>query len=178
MNVIKKELFFLCFQQYNKTYCSDHSFDLVFRAKQNILTGCIHFDPNGYIDSYLSHYYSFEFIRQLKTENPYINIEISLDEQMYNKSIQTIVILFFECNENYVLSYIEFDYFLKYISTCKSIEEIQIEIESSIAFGYSLSHGQNVQWHQNKSYSLSRFIIRTNSKSIIDTWFMRYEFCI
>ncbi|CAF4222240.1 unnamed protein product [Rotaria sp. Silwood2] len=106
----------------------------------------IHIDSNKVLQ------YSFDFVRQLKYENPSFHIEMSFADQLVNEICQSVIVLAFECNQNYVLVYAELDYFLKYISECTSPQEIQSNVESSVAFTYALHHGQPIKWHQNLSF--------------------------
>ncbi|CAF4600043.1 unnamed protein product, partial [Didymodactylos carnosus] len=105
-----------------------------------------------HIDSYRSLLYSFEFVRQLKYEDPNLHIEFSLTGEVENQSCQSAVILAFECNQNYVLVYAKLDDFLERITKCKSSEDIQQLIESSVTFTYDMSRGQQVKWHKNLSF--------------------------
>ncbi|CAF1497527.1 unnamed protein product [Adineta ricciae] len=109
-----------------------------------------------HIDSNNAFKYSLELIHQLKTENSTVEIEISFDDEKLTEEIyEPVVILTFECNENYVLLYLELNCFIQYISTCQSLEEIQIKIQSSVQFSFSLSQGQSIKWHENLSFIYS-----------------------
>ncbi|CAF0955404.1 unnamed protein product [Adineta steineri] len=107
-----------------------------------------------HIDSDDALKYSSEFIHQLKIENPTIEVEISFDDKLTDREeiYQSVIILTFECNQNYVLIYLQLDSFIEYISTCQSLEDIQTKIESSVTFSFSLSQGQSIKWHQNLSF--------------------------
>ncbi|CAF1290360.1 unnamed protein product [Rotaria sordida] len=105
-----------------------------------------------HIDSYRSLLYSFEFVRQLKYEDPNLHIEFSLTDKVEKQSCQSAVILAFECNKNYVLVYVKLHDFLERITKCKPSEDIQQLIETSVAFTYDMSRGQQVKWHKNLSF--------------------------
>lgn len=105
-----------------------------------------------HIDSYEALFYSYQTVRQLKHEDPYLQIEFSLAENINDKPYQPAIVLMFECNQTYVLVYAELNPFLEYLTKCTSLADIQTTVESSVAFAYPLSHGQRVKWHQNLSF--------------------------
>ena len=105
-----------------------------------------------HVDSEQALQYSFDFVRQLKIENPTVQIEMSCNGNIGEQVYQSVIILAFECNQNYVLIYVNFDSFLQYISTCASPEDVQTKVESSVIFGYALSRGQPIKWHRNLSF--------------------------
>ena len=129
-------------EKYPKNFVKDCLHELLGSAK----------NLHGHIDSYRSLSYSFEFVRQLKYEDPNLHIEFSLTDEVENQSCQSAVILAFECNQNYVLVYAKLDDFLERITKCKSSEDIQQLIESSVTFTDDMSRGQQVKWHRNLSF--------------------------
>ncbi|CAF3570347.1 unnamed protein product [Rotaria socialis] len=136
----------------------DCKYENVPKCPRNFTSECLHellgsvTNLHVHIDSDQALYYSYEFIRQLKYEDPNLNVEISLDKKISDKPFIGIMCLIFECNQHYVLVYSKLEGFLSYVSACKSIEEITVRVESSVAFEYAISQGRPVQWHQNLSF--------------------------
>ena len=125
---------------------------------KNFVKDCLHellgsmINLHVHIDSYRSLFYSFEFVRQLKHEDPNLHIQFSLSSKLANQSYQSVAILALECNQNYVLVYAKLDDFLEGIAKCTSPEDAQQLIESSAAFTFDMSRGQHVKWHKNLSF--------------------------
>ncbi|CAF1180893.1 unnamed protein product [Didymodactylos carnosus] len=85
-----------------------------------------------YIDSCEALLYSFEFVRQLKDEDPNLHTELSFNEEVKHPPYQSAVILAFECNRNYVLVFAKLDEFREHMNNCTSLEDIQAKVESSV----------------------------------------------
>ncbi|CAF1600858.1 unnamed protein product [Didymodactylos carnosus] len=105
-----------------------------------------------YIDSCEALLYSFEFVRQLKDEDPNLHIEVSFNEEVKHPLYQSAVILAFECSRNYVLVFAKLDEFLEHMNNCTSLEDIQAKVELSVTSAYAVNCGQDVKWHRNLSF--------------------------
>ncbi|CAF1283339.1 unnamed protein product [Didymodactylos carnosus] len=104
------------------------------------------------IDSTNALHYSSEFIKQLKQQDQNLHVNVSVRDTAEKELRETAIILCIECNKQWVLLFADLDIFFDNVSSCLSIDEIQLKVESSFAFTYSIHQGKQIKWHKNLSF--------------------------